>query len=142
MSRLMRRICIFTATRAEWGLLRGVAEKIRGLAGNIGEFRDLEPARLGKSGRAVEIRVIGSRSSVVLNGYRVRGVLGLRDTLFTLTRKYNPDGSVAEFTFHGRGFGHGIGLCQTGAFGMAKAGKKYEEILKTYYTGVEIRKAY
>ena len=119
-----------------------VAEKLRGLAGNIGEFRDLEPARLGKSGRAVQIRVIGSRTSVVLNGYRVRGALGLRDTLFTLTREHNPDGSVAKFMFHGRGFGHGIGLCQTGAFGMAKAGKSYEEILKTYYTGVEIQKAY
>jgi stage II sporulation protein D len=119
-----------------------IAEKLRSLMGNIGEFQDLEPARLGKSGRAVEIRAIGSRNSVVLNGYRVRGALGLRDTLFTLTRKHNPDGSVAEFTFHGRGFGHGIGLCQTGAFGMAKAGKSYEEILKTYYTGVEIRKAY
>ncbi|MBN2317974.1 MAG: SpoIID/LytB domain-containing protein [Acidobacteria bacterium] len=122
--------------------LSDVARKLRGLSGDIGEFRNMEPARLGKSGRAVEIRVIGSRTSGVLNGYRVRGALGLRDTLFTLTRKYNPDGSVAEFTFHGRGFGHGIGLCQTGAYGMAKAGKSYEEILKTYYTGVEIRKAY
>ncbi len=122
--------------------LADIAQKLRGMSGNIGEFRDMEPARLGKSGRAVEIRVTGSRSSVVLNGYKVRGALGLRDTLFTLTRKYNPDGSIAEFTFHGRGFGHGIGLCQTGAYGMAKAGKSYEEILKTYYTGVEIRKAY
>lgn len=119
-----------------------IAQKLKGLTGDIGEFQDLEPARLGESGRAIEIRVIGSRTSVVLNGYRVRGALGLRDTLFTLTRKYNPDGAAAEFTFHGRGYGHGIGLCQTGAFGMAKAGKSYEEILKTYYTGVEIRKAY
>ena len=78
----------------------------------------------------------------MLNGYKVRGALGLRDTLYTLTRKHNPDGSVASFTFRGRGYGHGIGLCQTGAFGMAKAGKNYEEILKTYYTGVEIKKAY
>jgi stage II sporulation protein D len=119
-----------------------VAEKLRSLAGNIGTFRDMQPSRLGNSGRVVQIQVIGSRSSVVLNGYKARSALGLQDTLFTLTRRQNPDGTIAEFTFHGRGFGHGIGLCQVGAAGMAKAGKSYEEILKTYYQGVEIGKAY
>jgi len=119
-----------------------VAEKLRSLAGNIGVFRDMKPSRIGNSGRVVQLQVIGSRSSVVLNGYRVRGALGLQDTLYTLTRRQNPDGTIAEFTFHGRGFGHGIGLCQVGAAGMAKAGKSYEEILKTYYQGIEIGKAY
>jgi stage II sporulation protein D len=88
------------------------------------------------------VLVSGSRGSVEINGYKVRNALGLKDTLYTLTREYNSDGSVASFTFHGRGFGHGVGLCQVGAFGMAKAGHSYEEILKTYYQGVEIRKAF
>jgi stage II sporulation protein D len=86
--------------------------------------------------------VVGSRRSVVLNGYKVRGTLGLKDTLFSITREVNPDGSIASFTFHGRGWGHGVGLCQVGAFGMARAGHSYEEIIKTYYKGVEIHKAY
>jgi stage II sporulation protein D len=119
-----------------------VAEKLRSLAGNIGQFRDLKPSRLGKSGRAVQIQIIGSRNSVVVNGLKVRGALGLKDTLFTITREINSDGSVASFTFHGRGWGHGVGLCQVGAFGMARAGHTYEEIIKTYYQGVEIQKAY
>lgn len=119
-----------------------VAEKLRSLAGNIGELRDLRPHRLGNSGRVIQIQAVGSRKSVVLNGYKVRGALGLRDTLFTLTREFGADGTVARFAFSGRGFGHGIGLCQVGAFGMAKAGRSYEEILKTYYKGVDIRKAY
>jgi len=119
-----------------------LAEKLRGLAGNIGEIKDLKPYKIGNSGRAVQIQVIGSRSSVVLNGYKVRNALNLKDTWFTLAREYNPDGSIASFTFHGRGWGHGVGLCQVGAFGMARAGRGYEEILKTYYTGVQIRKAY
>jgi len=50
-----------------------------------------------------------------MNGYRFRNALGLRDTLFTITREVTPDGRVAEFTFRGRGWGHGVGLCQTGA---------------------------
>ena len=119
-----------------------VAEKLRDLAGDIGTFMDIQPSRLGFSGRAVQILAVGSRRTVELNGYQVRGALGLRDTLFTLTRDFNADGVVTEFAFSGRGSGHGIGMCQTGAYGMAKAGKSYTEILKTYYTGVDIKKAY
>jgi stage II sporulation protein D len=125
-----------TMTRSE------IAEKLHPLAGNIGEFRDLKPSRLGNSGRAIQIELTGSRGSVAVNGNKVRGALKLRDTLFTMTREYNPDGSIASFTFHGRGYGHGVGLCQVGAYGMARAGRSYEEILKTYYQGVDIRKAY
>ena len=119
-----------------------VAEKLRDLAGDIGNFMDIQPSRLGLSGRAVQIRAVGSRRTADLNGYRVRNALGLRDTLFTLTREFNADGAVTSFTFSGRGYGHGVGLCQTGAYGMAKAGKNYTDILKTYYTGVDIKKAY
>ena len=119
-----------------------VSEKLQSLTGNIGTFKDLEPFRIGNSGRVVQIQAVGSRKSVVLNGYKVRNALGLKDTLFTLTRDFNPDGSISGFTFDGRGYGHGVGLCQTGAVGMARAGRSYEEILNAYYTGVEIRKAY
>jgi stage II sporulation protein D len=119
-----------------------VAEKLQGLASNIGEFRDLKPARIGESGRVVQIQAIGSQGSSELSGYKVKSALGLKDTLFTLTREHNPDGSIANFVFAGRGWGHGVGLCQVGAYGMARAGRSYEDILKTYYQGVEIRKAY
>jgi len=118
------------------------AEKLKDIAGPIGEIMDLKPSRTGNSGRAVQIQIIGSRNSTVINGYKVRNALGLKDTLFIITREYNPDGSIAGFTFHGHGWGHGVGLCQVGAFGMARAGHSYEEILKTYYRGVEIKKAY
>jgi stage II sporulation protein D len=117
-------------------------EKLRSLAGAIGEIRDLKPAKLGASGRAVKLEIAGSRRSAVVNGYKVRNALGLKDTLFTIRRTYDPAGLVESFTFNGRGWGHGVGLCQVGAYGMARAGSTYEEILKTYYQGVEIRKAY
>ena len=119
-----------------------LADKLRSLTGNIGQIKDMEPSRLGNSGRVVQVLVTGSLSSIKINGYKVRNALGLKDTLYKLTREYSPDGTVASFAFHGHGFGHGIGLCQVGAFGMAQAGHSYEEILKTYYQGVEIRKAY
>ena len=125
-----------TLTRAE------VASRLRTLTGNIGEFRDLKPSRLGASGRAVQVQAIGSRGSVLLNGYKVRSALNIRDTLYTIRRSHDPSGTIESFTFDGRGWGHGIGLCQVGAYGMARAGRNYEEILKTYYQGIELRKAY
>jgi len=125
-----------TLTRAS------VAEKLRDLIGDIGNFMDIQPSRLGFSGRAVQMQAIGSRRTASLNGYRVRNALGLRDTLFTLTREFNADGVITSFTFSGRGYGHGVGMCQTGAYGMAKAGRSYTDILKTYYTGVDIKKTY
>jgi stage II sporulation protein D len=118
------------------------ADKLRALAGNVGEIQDLKPARLGNSGRVVQLEIVGNRGSIVINGYKARGALGLRDTLYTLSRVRSNDGSISSFTFDGRGWGHGIGLCQTGAVGMARAGRTAEEILMTYYQGVEVRRAY
>jgi SpoIID/LytB domain protein len=43
-------------------------------------------------------------------------------------------------TFRGGGFGHGVGLCQTGSIGMAEAGKSYKDILRHYYQGSVLRK--
>jgi stage II sporulation protein D len=119
-----------------------IGEKLRSMAPNIGELLDLKPAKLGASGRVVKLEIIGSRGSVVVNGYQARGKLGLNDTLYTLTRTRADDGSISSFIFDGRGWGHGVGLCQTGAVGMALAGRSAEEILKTYYSGVELRKIY
>jgi len=42
------------------------------------------------------------------------------------------------YTISGSGYGHGIGMCQFGAIARAKAGQKFDEILKAYYTGVSI----
>jgi stage II sporulation protein D len=49
---------------------------------------------------------------------------------------------VEHLTVHGGGWGHGIGMCQVGALGRARAGQRYDEILRTYYTNTEIQKLY
>ena len=119
-----------------------LAEKLRPFAGSIGQVLDVRPLETGESGRAVRLELIGSRGTTTVNGYKFRGALGLRDTLFTITRGVSPDGKIESFTFQGRGWGHGVGLCQVGAYGMARAGRTWKEILETYYQGVEIRRAY
>ncbi len=106
--------------------------------GNPGRVLDLQVRRTGVSGRVIELAVQGSEREIVLRGLEVRFALGVRENLFVIDRELSKDGSVRQFVITGKGWGHGVGLCQVGAFGMAQAGSTYEEILKHYYSGIEL----
>jgi len=106
--------------------------------GSVGQVRDIVPKRLGVSGRVVELGVVGTAGQLDLKGLRVRWGLGLRENLFVINRETGPSGEIERFVITGKGWGHGVGLCQVGAFGMAQAGSTFEEILKHYYTGVSL----
>jgi len=67
-------------------------------------------------------------------GTEIRNALGLSSALFSIS--FSGDGSRIIFTSDG--FGHGVGLSQYGADGMAKEGSGYKEILSHYYTGTEV----
>jgi len=54
----------------------------------------------------------------------------------------DTENNLTEITATGRGYGHGVGMCQCGVIGRARAGFTYDQILKTYYTGVYIEKAF
>ncbi|MGZ5454912.1 MAG: hypothetical protein ACXWHJ_11840, partial [Candidatus Aminicenantales bacterium] len=108
----------------------------------IGPLIDVEIKARGESGRATDLTLTGADASATVHGFQIRAALGLRDTLFVIDRSYDEEGRVDQFTFSGRGWGHGVGLCQVGAYGMAVAGVKYQDILKKYYTGVKIDKIY
>ena len=68
-----------------------------------------------------------------ISGVETRTLLGLKSTNFQITRE---DGKV-KFTV--KGYGHGVGMSQTGADTMAKQGSSYEDIIKHFYVGVEIK---
>jgi stage II sporulation protein D len=108
----------------------------------IGPLVDVEVKARGDSGRVTDLLLTGANSSATVRGFQIRAALGLRDTLFVVDRSYDEEGRVDQFTFSGRGWGHGVGLCQVGAYGMAVAGAKYQDILKKYYSGVKIDKIY
>jgi stage II sporulation protein D len=110
--------------------------------GSVGRVKDVVPRRLGVSGRVVELSVLGSDGEVVLKGLRVRTGMNLRENLFVVDRELDSRGEVERFVVTGKGWGHGVGLCQVGAFGMALAGSTFEEILRHYYTGVSLEKAF
>lgn len=103
-----------------------------------GRVLDLHVRRTGVSGRVIELAVQGSEREIVLKGLEVRFALGVRENLFVIDRELAGDGSVREFVITGKGWGHGVGLCQVGAFGMAQAGSTYEQILKHYYAGIDL----
>lgn len=90
------------------------------------------PRDRGPSGRCGAVRVEGEAGEAILSGKDFRWKLGvnrLRSTAFEATREGDA------FLFRGRGFGHGVGLCQWGARGLARKGKDYLQILEHYYPG-------
>lgn len=111
-------------------------------AQGIGSLVDLKVIARGASRRVTDLEVIGTEGVAHVRGGRIRSALGLREQLFVIDRKYDSDGGVAAFVFTGRGWGHGVGMCQVGAYGLARQGMSYEQILKAYYTGIELTRMY
>ena len=119
-----------------------VRARLSRAAQGIGSIADLRVASRGASRRATDLEVIGTEGIAHVRGGRIRSALGLREQLFVIDRKYDADGRVASFVFTGRGWGHGVGMCQVGAYGLARQGFTSEQILKAYYTGIELTKMY
>jgi stage II sporulation protein D len=107
----------------------------------IGTLYDVNVKQRGYSRRAIELEIVGSNGVKSLKGGKIRSALRLKEQLFVINKRYSGS-AVASYTFTGRGWGHGVGMCQYGAYGLAKMGVKYDEILKHYYTGIELAKAY
>jgi stage II sporulation protein D len=109
---------------------------------DVGQLQDVVITKRGVSGRVIQVKLVGSRGTFLINGFRVRTALGLKENLFTLERQVDASGGVAAFNFSGKGWGHGVGLCQVGAYGMAVRGVDFESILKHYYPGIALVRAY
>lgn len=116
---------------------------LRENATDVGKIQDVKIASRGVSGRVIRLEITGSKGKAVvereLNVRRMFG--GLKSGLFVMDVDKSGN-TITRFKFSGAGFGHGVGMCQTGAMGMADQGKKAEEILGHYYTGIEVRKLY
>ena len=131
-----------TSNFANWTRSYRANELVESIAKRnpIKELQDLRPLVIDESHRIAEMEVVaeGGRT-FVLKGLPVRWSLNVPDNLFHMQKTKDPDG-VDRWTFFGKGWGHGVGMCQVGAFGMGFRGYTAEQILKRYYTGVEIVK--
>jgi len=89
-------------------------------------------------GRVLEMIVKDSAGgSHRFTGMRIRGVLGLKDNVFRIITI--GDAPNRKYLFYGRGWGHGVGMDQTAAYGMAMEGYTFDQILKRYYQGITIQ---
>ncbi|GAB6138990.1 SpoIID/LytB domain-containing protein [Halanaerobaculum tunisiense] len=91
-----------------------------------------------KTGRVVRLKIIHDQGSKKLHGAEFRMAIGpdkLKSTLIESVKKQR-----ADFIFSGRGYGHGVGMSQWGAFQLAKQGATPEEIINYYFEGIKIIK--
>ena len=125
------------STRYRWSLSYTVPELARRLsaAGLVkGTLRSVE--------RGVDdpaLRIQDGRGRRDLDPRQVRRALGF-STLFS--ERFSAHTKSGRVAFEGRGFGHGVGMCQWGARGLALEGRTYREILTHYYRGVRLMRLY
>ena len=114
----------------------------------IGAAADLQIAGRSPSGRAAQLLLVGAGRTVPIAGQQViRQVLRtadggwLRSTQFSV-QATRGGGRIVRVAVDGGGNGHGVGMCQWGAVGRARAGAGYREILSAYFPGTELRRLY
>jgi len=100
---------------------------------DLGVVTSLEPLERGPSGRIIRLQIRGQVQSLTIGKeLEIRRVLS-RSHLYSSAFDVDQDGST--FVLRGKGWGHGVGLCQIGAAVMASRGIGYQEILRHYYPG-------
>lgn len=122
------------------------ADAMRQRITGVGNIIGFEPVQLTPQGRVVRMRVIGDGGERVLTGSELRSALNLRSTLFTVAPSaIGPLASAGDslpaprsFRVDGRGFGHGLGMSQWGAAGLAQQGYNYAQILTHYYSNTRL----
>jgi stage II sporulation protein D len=108
------------------------AAQLGQLVGGVGTVRQLVPQRATPRGRVVTMRVIGDRGTKDVSGDQLRRLLELRSTLI------NARVQGGDIYIYGKGFGHGVGMSQWGANGLAAQGIDYQQILRHYYQNATI----
>ena len=110
------------------------------LGAGLGTITDMRPLKRGTSGRICELRITGTKKTIVVGKeLEIRRALS-ESHLYSSAFVVEKQGDT--FTLIGAGWGHGVGLCQIGAAVMGDKGYAYDEILRHYYPGAEIEKAW
>ncbi|MEZ5357601.1 MAG: SpoIID/LytB domain-containing protein [Candidatus Zixiibacteriota bacterium] len=116
----------------------------------IGKLMDIRINALTPGGRTASITFETDQGRYTFDKEKVRWVVRrsddtksiLRSANFTMDIKKNAKGEIEQVIFDGHGYGHGVGMCQMGAKGLAQKGITFDKILKLYYTGIELKRLY
>ena len=112
----------------------------RKLKDDFGTITDLIPLERGKSGRIWKLKIVGTKKTFSI-GKELEIRRALSET-HLLSSAFDVEKHGDRFILHGKGWGHGVGLCQIGAAVMGEQGKTYDEILLFYYRNAEIKHLY
>ena len=114
----------------------------RKLKDDFGLITDLIPLERGKSGRIWKLKIVGTKKTFTI-GKELEIRRALSEThLLSSAFEVEVRSQEKIFVLHGRGWGHGVGLCQIGAAVMGEQGKTFDEILLFYYRNAEINRLY
>lgn len=121
---------------ADW---RAVAERV-----GIGRIREIKNIARGFSGRIYQLTFVGERGEkTVMKELNIRKIFGsLMSACFIADYTRDAAGYIVSAELKGAGFGHGVGMCQTGAQSLAKQGWSFERILAHYFPGSLLQKLY
>ncbi|HOW43312.1 MAG TPA: SpoIID/LytB domain-containing protein [Candidatus Omnitrophota bacterium] len=113
-------------------------------ARDVGRVKRILAVRRNVSGHVQTIKIVGDKTSCVIDKeLEIRRALGdLRSSMFKVEMKLDTQGNPQQFVFYGGGWGHGVGMCQAGARGMAQSGKSYRDILEHYFPAAQLKKIY
>jgi SpoIID/LytB domain protein len=121
-------------------------EQVNGLTAHlgVGPVQAMSLGERGVSGRARVLTVAGERGVTQVRGeLNIRRLFGmLNSAMALLEEERNAEGRLTGWRFRGGGWGHGVGMCQTGAIGRAEAGQRYRDILRHYFNGAEVAPIY
>ena len=112
----------------------------RKLKDDFGQITDLIPLERGKSGRIWKLKIVGTKKTLTI-GKELEIRRALSET-HLLSSNFDVTKNKKVFILNGRGWGHGVGLCQIGAAVMGEQGKTYDKILLFYYRNAEIQRLY
>jgi SpoIID/LytB domain protein len=107
---------------------------------DLGQVTDLIPVERGKSGRIWKLKIVGTKKTLTIGKeLEIRRILS-KSHLYSSA--FEVEKTAKGFLLHGKGWGHGVGLCQIGAAVMGQQGYSYEQILLHYYKDAQIKKIY
>lgn len=140
--------------REEWDgqtlrtiLTRTLAQVMAVPGDGLPPITDVQVTKTSSSGRVAELRIAFGHSDVRIGAADVRSVLRPQPDRVLQSSVVSLDvtksgGTVTRLVAVGHGSGHGVGMCQWGAIGRARAGQSYEKILATYYPGTTVERLY
>jgi stage II sporulation protein D len=137
----------YSTWNEEWTLpqLAGIVKKNLKAAGaadapSFSAIKNVEVASRASCGRIRTLRITTDRGPIIIKGDKVRWAMkpsGSSDKILP-SAWFDVKVAGGKVTAQGRAFGHGVGLCQVGAIGRARANQNYKQIIDAYYTGVQV----